>query len=1332
MKTKSVSLFFLTLVWGCALAIGSSVQAQTSTSRITGTVFDQAGAVLPGATVTATHEGTGVKYTTTTTTAGTYALESLPVGVYRVTVEAPGFRTFTSTGNVLTVGAPLVVNATMEVGQATEVIEVVGTYERIETSHAMLSGVVTRRAIVELPLNGRNPLNLIVLEPGLVQRSTGAAGSGTHVFGSRDRAHNVTIDGIDANESSVPNPQSNIHRLNPDNVQEYRVVTHNATPEFGRNSGANVTIATRSGTNEFHGDVYYFHRNTALNANEFFNNASGLQRPILLMHQFGASGGGPIIKNKTFFFASWQGNRIMQTQPIAGIFGTPLVYTDMLKSGVFRYFVPDPANPLVIDGVTITRNSPRLVDPLTGALRPGVRMCATPTEVGCIRTYNIFASDPAGIGADPTIAALIRTFPSPNSFNVGDGLNTAGFAWNPPSRFVGPHYMVRVDHKFDENNTLFGRMLWSDYDTRDGDFLNARPAIFPGFDPLGEVTRSAQNLAISYRRVLSPTLVNEFTTGYSRFFFTFLLMEANTKSGRLQPPPYAQECFGTDSFSLIDTPFCNTPHTQRAVSTIQFVDNLSYVRGAHNIRTGFNIRLYRHNDQRGVPGGFNMSPTIIFSRTVRPPTSNTAPGVAAGFPVAPGINSTDNNNLLQAIVELVGIPARVQQVFIPTGDFSQYISDLFAAGTRAKQYNFYGQDEWKIRRNLTMTYGLRWEINRPPTDCCDRVFVPDRPVGGSQGPVTYVRADSWFRRDNWAAFAPRLAFAWDPTSGGKMVVRTGYGLAFDTISTFQVTSIAGKIPGSVLQCIVNIQSPPTPPCADIPNDLRLTQLLAMFNPFTLPPPTVSPTSQLSPAPQPLGVAPSVGAFDPNLKIPTVHEWNLTIQRELPWNFVGQVGYVGKRGTRLYRAYDLNQLRTDQPGFLQEFMAAFKNIAICKANPTACLNAQAAAGIAAGSRTVDNFANFGLPGQVDLPLLSRLLGATSLTSANYRGSFATDVLNFGLGDLAARIDQLAGTSWIVNRGFPANYFRPNPQFSEIFWFDSGGSSIYHGMIVQLQRRYEKGLTFGLSYTLSKSIDDMSVDPVAATSGGGLGNNSRTPTDVRNFRLDRALSDFDNRHVVVINGLYDLPFGRGQRWGSGWNKAVNALLGGWTLSGIYIYQSGEPFTLNSGVRTANATSAGKQTRAELRGPMPKARLQSVPGIQGPVVFNVGDRIVDPADPNYNCRQVLGTQSYFCIPAPGQFGMSRNAVPGPGYWNMDMGIIKRLDLTERVNLQFRTEFFNVFNHSNFNNPRNASVGSPTLTSSLFGQTCCITSSVPSSATIIATGEPNRVIQMALKLSF
>ena len=1356
MKNRLISLLVLLLVVALTAA-----WAQVSTSRITGTVYDKTGAVVADAKVTATNEATGLKQETTTTSAGVFNFPSLPAGSYTIAVEMAGFQKWVSTKNILTVGSPIVVDTTLEVGTMGQVVQVESSYAKLETTSAMLSGVVSRREVAYLPLNGRNPLSLIMLEPGLVQRTTGAAGSGTHVFGSRDRAHNVTIDGIEANESSVPNPQSNLHRLNPDNVQEYRVVTLNATPEFGRNSGANVAIATRSGTNDFHGDVFWYHRNTVLNSNEWFNNEAGIERPVLLMNQFGADGGGPIIKNKTFFFGSWQGNRIKQTQPIAQSFGVPVAYTDLAKQGIFRYFVADPANPLVISGTTITRNNPLLVDPNTGALRSGVVMCATPTSVGCIRTYNMFTSDPAGIGPDSLMSAMFASFPSPNSFGSGgDGLNTAGFSWNPPSRFSGPHIMGRIDHKFNENNNMFGRILFSDWNTTQGDFLNARPSTFPGFAPQGEVRRRSVNLAISYRRVFSPRIVNEATVGFSRFRFTFPLAEANMQSGFEKqpdfPPPYGQECFGSDSLGNVDTPFCNTPHTQRMVNTYQYIDNLSYVRSAHTFRVGFNIRAYQHNDERGVPGGFNMTPTIVFSRSVRSPfgtAANTAPGVAAGWPSASGINSTDNNNLGQAIVEMMGIPARVQAVYIGGMPTDTFVYDMYHAGTRSKQFNFYVQDEWKVRRNLTLNYGVRWELNPPPTDSHDRVFVPDRNVDGSEGPVTYVRADRWFERENRNALAPRVGLAWDPWSTGKTVVRLGYGIAFDTISTFQVTSINGKVPGSVLQCRVDVQSGPTAPCKDVPNNVRLSGLLtalnwSSFDPFDfaaqgsiIGPPTGTPSVQLTPPVGPAGIAQSLGAFQPDLRIPTVHEWSLTIQRELPWAMTAQVGYVGKRGIRLYRAYDMNQDNIAS-AFSSEYPLAQRNLYICRTNSTACLAAQATAGIASSSRSVDNFGNFGLSGQSPLPLFSALLG-TGATAATNTGSLFRDssyvnaVSRNGVGDLAALIDARSGTGWIINRTdpttgqlFPANYFRPNAQFTDLFYFDSGGSSSYHGMIMQLQRKYQRGLTFGLSYTLAKSIDDMSVDPVAATSGGGLSTtNSRTPTDVRNFGLDRSRSDFDDRHVLTVNALFDLPFGRDQRWGNSLTGVLQQLVGGWTLTGIYIFQSGEPYTINSGVRTVHNT---KQSRADLRGPMPLSTLLDIEGVSGPVVFNADSLIEDSTSPFNNCRNIIDTESYFCIPGPGQSGMGRNTINGPGFWNLDMGINKKFTITERVKLDFRTEFFNVFNHVNFENPRNATVGSPTLTSSLFGQTCCVTAAVPSSSTIIATGEPNRVIQFAMKLSF
>src|SRR5437879_4149105 len=278
------------------------VSAQTGTSNITGTVRDTTGAVVPGATVTAKNEATGVTNTQITTDSGLYAFSSLPVGAYTITVEKQGFKTLQRTNNRLEVGTPLAVDVALEVGQVSETVSVQAGAEQLQTSNATIGNVVEQKAIEALPLNGRNPLTLLLQEPGVVQRSAGGAGSGVHVNGSRDRAFNVTIDGIEANESSVPNPVSNLYRITPDNVQEYKVTTNNATAEEGRNSGASISIATRAGTSEFHGTGFFFLRNEALNSNEWYQNAQKNGKPIIRMEQFGYEMSGPIKKNKTFFF----------------------------------------------------------------------------------------------------------------------------------------------------------------------------------------------------------------------------------------------------------------------------------------------------------------------------------------------------------------------------------------------------------------------------------------------------------------------------------------------------------------------------------------------------------------------------------------------------------------------------------------------------------------------------------------------------------------------------------------------------------------------------------------------------------------------------------------------------------------------------------------------------------------------------------------------------------------------------------------------------------------------------------------------------------------------
>src|SRR2546428_4403997 len=763
------------------LVMATAALAQTATSRITGTVGDASGALVPGAMVTAKNEDTGVTYTQMTTEAGLYGFPSLPVGPYTITVALPGFKTANKTGNILEVNTPLVINMSLEVGGITETVSIAAEAEVLQTSNATIGNVVERKAIVDLPLNGRNPLALIALEPGVVQRSAGAAGSGIHVNGARDRSVNVTVDGIEANESSVPNPLSNLYRLTPDNVQEYKVTTNNATPEEGRNSGASVSAATRSGTSQFHGTFIEFVRTTALNANEFFASAQGTPKPEIKLHQFGFEAGGRIRKGKTFFFGSWQGQNTKFAQPIDQTFGgIPRMYTPAALSGIFRYFVADPVNPLVLNGQTITRNSPLLVDPATGAYRPGVHDCASASELNCVMSFNMFANDPLRIRADPKMLALFKTYPLPNSYIVGDGLNTAGYTWNPPTSNEGANYMARIDHSFNDRNTVFVRWLQADQNTRQGDPLNARPHVFPGFPPLGEVFRATRNLAISYRQTISSRVVNEFTAGFARFGFLLTQDEANPAFPDVLPftssPGGANNAFN----NTVSFPYLKRPRTFRAVTTPQFLDNLSIVSGAHVFRTGANVRLYEHNDQRGQPGGTDVTPAVSFMQNLRTPAGFNTPVVGAR-----SIDPTDSNNLNAAINDILGIPARLSQVFL--GDLSANAFLPFRSGNkvtlwnmghRLKQYNFYFQDEWRLRPNVTANYGVRWEINPAPSEAAGRVYVPDKPVGA--GLITFRQTDRWYERNNAGAIAPRAGIAWSPPP--NFLIPSGYGIAIESLS----------------------------------------------------------------------------------------------------------------------------------------------------------------------------------------------------------------------------------------------------------------------------------------------------------------------------------------------------------------------------------------------------------------------------------------------------------------------------------------------------------------------------------------------------------------------
>jgi hypothetical protein len=545
-------------------------------------------------------------------------------------------------------------------------------------------------------------------------------------------------------------------------------------------------------------------------------------------------------------------------------------------------------------------------------------------------------------------------------------------------------------------------------------------------------------------------------------------------------------------------------------------------------------------------------------------------------------------------------------------------------------------------------------------------------IDGREGPVTFRPAQRWFQNNNLGAVAPRVGFAWSPSRDGRTAIRAGYGMAFDTLSSFQVTAVAVRVPGQQFTCSSTPGGTTTPGCEVAP-DKRLGEGF----PTELRPPTVKPSAFLTPPAQTLGNAPAVTVFDQGLQVPTVHQWNLALQREVGSGTLVTAAYVGRRGTRLYRSYDANQVNAEP--LLPSFFAMQANVGRgCRADGSNCPQGVTGAAV---------------------PIVQQgIVNAAFVNSTQTQNELSLNAA----GDFVTRIEQttLAGR------------YRPNPQFDRITYLDNGGDSNYHSLQLSIRRRFNAGLLLSGSYTLGKAIDNQSIDPVGSSAAGGLGTTAdRTPVDARNFALERARADFDRRHVFNLVGVYELPFGRGKAIGASAPGWAQALMGGWSLNGFVTMMSGEPFNVRSGVRTANSSA---QSRAALApGARPVAQLQEKAGVIGPVLF---------AD-----------TSGFRVPLPGETGMGRNVFNGPSFQTMDLGLAKVFAVRERMRLVFRAEAFNAMNHANFNNPRDASSGNANInTSGVFAHTCCTTMSTVSSANVLPQGESWRVVQLALKLEF
>ncbi len=1230
----------------CLLMSFAAFAQTAGTSRVTGVVKDQNGAIVPGAKVTLTNEGTNISFTTTTTSAGVYVFDGIQIGVYTVTVEKEGFKKFVSKGNVLTVGQPLTVNVDLPVGQALEVMEVTASYERVQTSTSgNLGATVDNKTLVELPLGldassgGRNPLTFVRLQPGVAVG--GNTGGGSHVNGARDRAFNYTLDGIDINESSAGGSEFSPLRTNPDSLQEFRVITSNATAEYGRSSGAQVALVTKSGTNQLHGNLFYFHRNAALAANEWQNNLNGQAKPALRQHQFGGDVGGPVKiprvydgKDRTFFFFNYQGQR--QIFPVSL---TRTVYTPSAKQGIFRYVVGGRNTPAGQSGASVD-----------AAGNPTLPPCGGTVTTNCIASYNIVANDPRRLGVDPTIQQrVLDLLPAPNNFAGGDGLNTASYIFNAGRLDPQRDFVFKIDHKFNDSHTMFVRYAWGHQDTLN-DTANAGAPAFPGLPPKVNTTRDPRNLAASYRWVITPSLSNELVVGANHFTFNFI------------NPSVGQQPFSIVTVNPTD-PLDFTEGNLRTINTYQIVDNLSWVKGAHLFKGGVNFRYTQHRDVRGSIASQNSQPIVNLTGAARVNTAclNNTTGVNASgqefFCLPSNINSNDLTRLQNTVNDLLGRAGTVAQGFVADIGLTGFQpgGSLFLNDARYGEYDFYIQDTWKLRSNLTLDLGLRNELRLTPF-ARGRLFGPQQPVTLGAPATNALR---WVDRDiydsdlnNWS---PSIGLAWDPWGDGKTSIRANYRLASDRINTFVLSSaIYNTIPGVTLG-VVNTEFGLT----GGPNGTggRIRDGI----PSLAPPSTVIPNAQLQPAPFGAG---TITVVDPNFQSPLTNQWSLNIQRDLGKNLLVDVSYIGRRASHLFGSYNIGQVDIFSNNFLREFN-------IVNSGP-----------VVNGQRTAGNS-----------ELFNRLFGPDTRRQANETGSqfafrqFRTNFDQNGVAavaaDAAGRIQ--GGRPLLELAGLPTTFFRPFPQFAGINVIDSNDYSTYHALQITVQRKFAQGVQFQGSYTFSKSLDTRSFDPAFTTAGtGNTQQASSTPFDNNRRYLNYARSDFDRTHAFIGYAVWDLPFGKNGWIGAGAPGFVQRFIEGWNVNGVVTLQTGRPFTIFSGsnqLGNINNATVNCNGCSRSMGDVNKtaSNFGGVPGYFSPEEI-----------------------AKFSQPAAGELGNTgRNYFTGPGLWNVDMAVLKRTKFTETANFELRFEFFNVFNHPSFGIP-NPSAGNGTMvfTNATFGR--------------------------------
>jgi hypothetical protein len=1220
-----------------------SVFSQALRGRVDGTVKDQQGQLVPNAAVTVKNTGTGETLTATTTSEGAFTVSELKPGTYAITTEVAGFKRSLITGIVVQVATVTTVQIQLEVGTVSEEVTISADDAQvvINSANPEVGEVVDRQKILELPLDGRNPFELTALQAG-VQTKSGSDGevSRFSINGNRTVANNLTVDGVNASDNFLKTPANitlGVIPVSVESIGEFRVTTSLPSAEFGRGS-AQINAVTASGTNNFRGSIFEFHRNTAFNANNFFNNSTvlengqGVPREPLIRNQFGGRLGGPIKKDQTFFFVSYEGKRESR-----GLSRNRLVYTQQALAGVFRYIKGLPTTPANAAAATVTAQAG------TATTQSGT--CAATAGVvianGAICVQNVLGI--AGTARfnqpiDPLVRAYMAPMPLPNNFQIGDGLNTGGFRFN--SKILSPSDQVstRIDHRFNSNHSLEVAFNYGDINFN-GDFINEGEPAFPTstFRTRNTIGRG---LSATFRSVISPTIINEARFGAQISTLTFANMADFARGYRI------------DLANVFD-PEDDFIGSNRNLRVLQWADNLTILRGDHTFKMGVELRnpwVKRYTFDGVIP-------IVDFS------TDN-----VTGFSQANhfrGSTATDYLNARVLANTITGAVGSVIQTFNATSRTSGIVPGApERRGYTNWETGFYFQDSWRFNTRLNLNLGVRYELSTGVRELNDLGLLP---VGGSaalygisgdgnlfqpgtltgSNPVLDFAPGGSFWKTDKNNLSPVLGFAWDPFGKGKTSIRGGYRTSYFQGSFNTVDGTLDDNEGLIITTTRAI------------NTGYLSGGIG-----TTPAPTVT-----IPAPQSIQTNSTVDirAFNNNLKTPFLHDYNFGIQHEIFKGTSLEVRYVGNRGKKLYRGFDVNEVnifardpRTGQT-ILDTFKVAQNNLAVCRANPTVC--------------TADNFRyNAALTGSVPNPLMEVLFfgRATEFANANYitrldqnrAGDFA---------DYVSRVRLISGVRGApffdaVARGeLPINFIRANPSVRGAQFFTNGSESAYDSLQVELTRRITAGLRFQASYTWAKGLSDF------------IGSTGDTNSFLTLRDTSREYAQFNATHQFLANALYQLPFGRGRKFFRSQRGVVGALISGWQVGGIVKYSSGDPLSLISGRGTFNRDDRSASNTIDVVGNLTRPQLADLLGVRTTPtgVFYI-DPILAPGSSSTPGSVI------FQNPQPGTIGkLGLSSIFGPTFFNFDLNVLKRTRLNERMNLEFRGEVFNVFNTVNFDNP-------------------------------------------------